>query len=86
MTKRQVRANVRRCIEDAGGVPEVARQIGVRDWAVRKWYNSGRVPVSQRWGNRVMQLCDLANAVQGDVLWAPSDLRPDIYVGDATSG
>lgn len=85
MNKKTV-ANVQACIDDAGGVPEVARQIKVRDWAVRKWYNTGRVPVSHRWGNRVMQLIDLANCAVGDEKWAPHDLRPDIYVESATLG
>lgn len=80
---------VRECIRSAGGVAEVARALDLRDWAVRKWFNSGHVPVSHR-GNRVRQLIDLANAgveqYNRDALpgfekelWTEAHIRPDLY-------
>lgn len=81
--------NVRQCIRDAGGVPYVSDKLGLVDWAVRKWFNSGIVPVSSR-GNRVKQLIELANNMTESNSkqlplefvkreWSPEDLRPDLF-------
>lgn len=89
--RKEILKNTRRCIRDAGGVPAVAKHFGLRDWAVRKWFNSGHVPIS-RVGNRVTPLVALANekvdakrpSLPGfDMceprVWTEADLRPDVF-------
>ena len=90
--KDQILANTRKCIRDAGGVPAVAKHFGLRDWAVRKWFNDGHVPISRE-GNRVTPLVALANQKNEEHaalnvppawaspphVWTESDLRPDVF-------
>ena len=69
LKKDALKKNAKKIIEDAGGMPVVAKHFDINHWSVNKWHMKGRIPQ-----DRIVPLCALANDTRGDGYWDSTKL------------